>query len=131
MLLNCVLEKTLESPLDSKEIQPVYPEGSQYWIFIERTDAEAETPILWPPDVKNWLIGKDPDARKDWGQEEKGATGSDGWMTWLIQWAGVCPLDSVGIESLDAMDMGKLQEMVKDKEARCAAVHGLQRVGHN
>ena len=69
-----VLEKTLESPLDCKEIQPVYPNGNQAWIFIGRTDAEAETPILWPPDAKNWLIGKDPDAGKDWRWEEKGTT---------------------------------------------------------
>ena len=66
------LEKTLESPLDCKETQPVHPKGDQSWIFIGRTDAEAETPILWPPDAKNWLIGKEPDAGKDWGQEEKG-----------------------------------------------------------
>ena len=66
-----VLEETLESPLDCKEIQPVHPKGNQSWVFIGRTDAEAETPILWPPDVKNWLIGKDPDAGRDWGQEEK------------------------------------------------------------
>ena len=66
-----VLEKTLDSPLDSKEIQPVCPKGNQSWIFIERTDAEAEAPILGPPDVKNWLIGKDPDAGEDWRQEEK------------------------------------------------------------
>ena len=69
-----VLEKTLESPLDCKEIKPVHPKGNQSWIFIGRTDAEAETPILWPPNVKNWLIGKDPDAGKDWRQEEKGMT---------------------------------------------------------
>ena len=76
-----VLEKTLESPLDSKEIQPVTPKGNQSWIFIERTDAEAETPILCPPDAKNWLIGKDPDAGKDWRQEEKGTTEDEmvGW----------------------------------------------------
>ena len=67
-----VLEKTLESPLDIKEVQPVHPKGDQSWVFIGRTDAEAETPILWPPDVKSWLIGKDPDAGKDWGQEVKG-----------------------------------------------------------
>ena len=66
-----VLEKTLEIPLDSKEIQPVHPKGNQPWIFIGRTDAEAETPILWPPDAKNWLIRKDPDAGKDWRQKEK------------------------------------------------------------
>jgi len=69
-----VLEKTLESPFDSKEIKPVNLKGNQPWIFIERTDAEAETPILWPPDAKNQLIGKDPDAGKDWRQEEKGRT---------------------------------------------------------
>ena len=69
-----VLEKTLESPLDSKEIQPVPPKGDQSWVFTGRTDAEAETPILWPPHAKSWLIGKDPDAGKDWGQEEKGMT---------------------------------------------------------
>ena len=67
-----VLEKTLESPLDCKEIQPVNPKGNQSWILIGRTDAEAETPTLWLPDVKNWLIGKDPDAGKDWRQGEKG-----------------------------------------------------------
>ena len=69
-----VLEKTLESPLDCKEIQPVHPKGDQSWIFIGRIDAEAETPILWPPDAKNWLIGKDPDAGTDRKQEEKGMT---------------------------------------------------------
>ena len=76
-----VLEKTLESPLDCKEITPVHPKGNQPWIFIGRTDAEAETPILWPPDAKNWLIGKDPDAGKDWRQEEKGMTEDEmvGW----------------------------------------------------
>ena len=69
-----VLEKTLESPLDCKEIQPVHPKGDQSRVFIGRTDVEAETPILWPPDAKSWLIWKDPDAGKDWGQEEKGTT---------------------------------------------------------
>ena len=69
-----VLEKTLESPLDSKEIQQVHPKGYQSWLFIGRTDAEAENPILWPPDVKNWLIWKYRDAGKDWRQEEKGPT---------------------------------------------------------
>ena len=80
-----VLEKTLESPLDNKEIWPVHPKGNQSWIFIGRTYAEAETPILWPPDVKNRLIGKDPDAGKDWGQEEKGMTEDEmvGWHHWL------------------------------------------------
>ena len=69
-----VLEKTLESPLDYKEIQPVHPKGYQSWVFIGRTDAEAETTIVWPPDTKGWLIWKDPDAGKDWRQEEKGTT---------------------------------------------------------
>ena len=75
-----VVLKTLESPLDCKEIQPVHPKGNQSWIFLGMTDAQAETPVLWPPNVKNWLIGKNPDAGKDWWQEEKGTTGWDGWM---------------------------------------------------
>ena len=88
-----VLEKTLESPLDNKEIQPIHPKGNQSWIFIGRTDTEAETPILLPPDVKNWLIWKDPDAEKDWRQEKKGTTEDEmvGWhhkhstdMSWVI-----------------------------------------------
>ena len=80
-----VLEKTLESPLDYKEIQPLNPKGNQSWIFFGRTDAEAETPILWPPDGKNWLTGKDPDAGKDWRQEEKGTTEDKtfGWFHWF------------------------------------------------
>ena len=69
-----VLEKTLESPLDCKEIQPVHPKGDQPWVFIGRTDVEAETPMFWPPDAKSWLTGKDPDTGKDWGLEEKGMT---------------------------------------------------------
>ena len=79
-----VLEKTLESSLDCKEIKPVNPKGNQSWIFIRKTDAEAEAPILWPPDVKSWLIGKDHDAGKDWGQE-KGVTEDEmvGWHHWL------------------------------------------------
>ena len=72
-----VLERTLESPLGCKEIKPVHPKGNQSWIFIGRTDAEAEAPILWPPDVKSWLFGRDPDAGKDWKQKEKG--GDRGW----------------------------------------------------
>ena len=80
-----VLEKTLESPLDCKEIQPVHPKGDQSWVFIGITDIEAETPVLWPPDAKSWLIWKDPDAGKDWGQEEKGTTEDEmvGWHHWL------------------------------------------------
>ena len=81
MLLYVVLEKTLESPLEYKEIQPVNPKGNRPWIFIERTDAEAEAPVLWPPDAKSWLIRKDPDPGKDWRQEEKGMTEDEmiGW----------------------------------------------------
>ena len=82
-----VLVKTFESPLDCKEIQPVYPKGDQSWVFTERTDIEAETPILWPPDVKSWLIGKDPDAGKDWRQEEKGTT-EDEMVGWHHQFNG-------------------------------------------
>ena len=80
-----VLKKTLESPLDCKEVQLVHPKGDQSWVFIGRTDVEAETPILWPPDAESWLIGKDPDAGKDWGQEEKGMTEDEmaGWHHWL------------------------------------------------
>ena len=80
-----VLEKTLESPLDCKEIQPVHPKGDQSWVFIGRADVEAETPILWPPNSKSWLLWKDPDAGKDWGQVEKGMTEDEmaGWHHWL------------------------------------------------
>ena len=76
-----VLEKTLESPLDCKDIQPFHPKGDQSWVFIGRTDVETETPIFWPPDVKNWLIWKDPDAGKDWRQEEKGMTEDE-----IVRW---------------------------------------------
>ena len=80
-----VLEKTRVSSLDCKEIQPVHPKGDQSWIFIGRTDAKAEAPLLWPPDVKNWLLGKDPDAGQDWRQEEQGTTEDEmvGWHHWL------------------------------------------------
>ena len=85
-----VLEKTLESPLDFKEIQPVHPKGDQSWVFIGRTDVEAETPILWPPDEKSWLIGKDPDAGKDWRQEEKEMTEDEiGWTASSTLWTWV------------------------------------------
>ena len=96
MLLNCdasptvVLEKTLESPLDCKEIQQVHPKGDKSWVFIGRTDVEAETPILWPPDAKNWLMRKDLDAGKDWRWEKKGIIrGWDGWMASLTRWTWV------------------------------------------
>ena len=80
-----MLQKALESPLDCKETQPVHPKGDQSWVFIGRTDVEAETPKLWPPDAKSWLIWKDPDAGKDWGQEEKGMSEDEmvGWHHWL------------------------------------------------
>ena len=85
-----MLEKTLESPLDCKDIQPVHSKGDQSWVFIGRTDFEAETPILWPPNEKSWLIWKDPDAGKDWRQEEKRMTeGWDGWMASPTQWTWV------------------------------------------
>ena len=90
ILLNCGFGETLESPLDCKEIQPIHPKGDQSWVFIGRTDAQAETPILWPPDAKCWLTWKDPDGGKDWGQEEKGGNrGWDGWMASLTQWTWV------------------------------------------
>ena len=84
-LWTVVLEKTLESPLDCKEIQPVHPEGDQPWDFFGRNDANTETPVLWPPHAKSWLMGKDSDAGRDWGQEEKGTTEDEmsGWHHWL------------------------------------------------
>ena len=105
-----VLEKTLESPLHCKEIQPVHPKGDQSWVFIGRTDVEAETPILWPTDVKSWLIWKDSDAGKDWGQEEKG-TAEDKMVDGIA-------------DSMD-MGLGGLPELVMDREAWSAVVNGV------
>ena len=108
MLSNCGAR---EDSWDSKETQPVHRKGNQYWIFIGRTDAEAETPILWPPTAKNWLIGKDPDAGKDWRQEEKGTE------------------DDI-TDSLD-MSLSKLWELVIDRKPDVLQSMGSQRVGHN
>ena len=104
-----VLEKTLESPLDNKEIKSVNPKGKQPWILIGRTDAEPEALILWPPDAKNWLIRKHPDARKDWKQEGKGTT-EDEMVGWHHQ--------------LNGQLLSKLQKTVKDRETWHAEVHG-------
>ena len=84
-----VLEKTLESPLDCKEIQPVHPKGDQFWVFFGRTDVKAETPVLWPPHVKSWFIGKDSDAGRDWGQEKGDDRGWNGWMASPTWWTWV------------------------------------------
>ena len=111
-----MLEKTPESPLDSKEIQPVNPKANQSWIFIGKTNAEAEAPIFWPSDKKNCLIGKDPDAGKKWRQEEKGMTEDE-----MVGWH----------HRLSGLSLSKLWELVMDREAWVLQSMGSQRVGHN
>ena len=133
-----VLEKTLESPLDCKKIQPVHPKGDQSWVFIGRTDVEAETPILWPPHAKSWLIGKDFDAGRDWGQKKKGTAEDEmaGWHHWLdgheSEWTlgvgdgqrGLACCNSWGHKELDTTErLNWTEEMVMDGEA--------YRVGHD
>ena len=105
-----VLEKTLESPLDCKEIQPIHSEGDQPWDSFGRNDAKAEALVRWPPHAKSWLIGKDSDAGRDWGQEEKGTTEDEmaAWHHWL-----------------DGLSLGELWELVMDREAWHAAIHGV------
>ena len=111
-----VLEKTLESSLNCKAFKPVNPKGNQSWMFIGKTDAEAETPILWPPDMKSGLIWKDPDAGKDWRWEEMGTTEDE-----MVRWH----------HWLNGHEFELTPGLVMDREAWCTAVHGSERIGHD
>ena len=134
-----VLEKTLESPVDCKEIQPVHPKADESWLFTERTDVEAETPIFWPPDVKSWLIWKDSDAGKDWGQEEKGTTEDErvgwhhrpgghgfGWNTGVGDGQGGLECcDSWGCRELDTTEQLNWTELKRKVESTLMSITWL------
>ena len=141
-----VLEKTLASPLDCKAIQPVHPKGDQSWVFTGRTNVEAENPILWPPHVKSWLIGKDPDSGRDWGQEEKGTTEDEmaGWHHWLnghdFGWTlgvgdgqgGLVCCDSWGRKELDTTEQLNWTELnwtIKFLKGRNTSIFSLGTTG--
>ena len=137
-----VLEKTLESPLECKEIQPVHSEGDQPWDFFGKNDAKAETPVLWPPHVKSWLIGKDPDAGRDWGQKDKGTTEDEmaGWHHWLdgreSEWTlgvvvgqgGLVCCDSWGCKESDMTErLNWIEDDKKKKKKTSESFHGKMR----
>ena len=135
-----MLEKTLESPLDCKEIQPVHSEEDQPWVFFGRNDAKAETPVLWPPHAKSWLIGKDSDAGRDWGQEEKGTTEDEmaGWHHWLdgreSQWTpkvsdgqgGLACYNSWGCKESDTTERLIWSDLIRAKKEKLRPVYNLR-----